>query len=70
MKQELPEMSDDDLLPPDLVIADDKMEVDQADAAAASKQKLMDTLSFSFPGGSLANALAKVCRTTKRFAKS
>lgn len=54
-----PQMDEDDL-PAQLMIAEDRMDTSD-EQSRISKQKLMDTLSFSFPAGSLAQALNKVC---------
>lgn len=51
------EMDADDLIPTNLVIAEEKSEEEQA---RLSKQKLVEGLSFSFPGSSLSSALSQV----------
>lgn len=52
------QMDEDDIIPVDLMIAEENMETDEQ--AKLSKQKLVDTLSFSHPGGSFASVLANV----------
>lgn len=54
-----PHMDEDDL-PSNLMIADDDKMDTSDEQSKLSKQKLMDTLSFSFPAGSLASVLNKV----------